>query len=253
LFKASQEVLEGETPRETPDVLTKLRLAGGSPGGARPKAVVALSADGKQARSAFGQIPAGYDHWMIKFRAADEPVETGAIEFAYAQLAREVEKMARLMIYNALSHNYDDHTKNFAFLCNELICTEPTCTELTCTELTCTEPTKSSNTEYSATQYSDQATWTLAPAYDLTFAEARGEHSTAFAGHGKPTRKIINEMCKDYKFLKPNDYIDQTLAALGNWRGVFTQAKISHQAGVGLFRALEQLHKDFEVQVVRKN
>jgi len=284
LFKASQEVLEGETPY----VLTRLRLAGGSPGGARPKAIVALSPDGKHARSAFAPTPPGYDHWIIKFRAAKEPVETGAIEFAYSQMARnaglhvaetnllnqlmpngqmerffatrrfdrqgnqkrhmmtvaalmyadfraptmdyrdmlklthvltknaaEVEKMARLMIFNALSHNYDDHTKNFAFLCNEPV------------------------------QPGGEAAWGLAPAYDLTFSEARGEHTTAFSGRGKPTRKLINQLCQDYRFLKPNDYIDQTLEALGNWREVFTQASIPHAAGTGIFRVLEQLHKNF--------
>lgn len=284
LFKASQEIWEGETT----EVLTKLRLAGGSPGGARPKAVVALSSDGKRAISAFEKIPSGYDHWMVKFRTADEPIETGAIEYAYAQMARdagvmvaeskllnqtmpngnlerffaskrfdreggrkihmmtasalmyadfraptmdysdmlklthvltksaaEVEKMARLMIFNALSHNYDDHTKNFAFLCKE-----------------------SSHTSH-------EVTWTLAPAYDLTFAQARGEHSTAFAGHGKPTRKIINQICKDYKFLKANDYIDQTLEALNNWQKLFAQHHISQNAGAGIFRVLEGLHKYF--------
>lgn len=291
LFTASQQVYAGETN----EVLQQLRIAGGSPGGARPKAVIALSLDKREAISAFGEIPAGFDHWIIKFRAADEPIETGAIEYAYAQMARaagiqmaesillaqpipngqgerffatkrfdregdkkrhmitvaalmyadfraptmdysdmlkltfvltksaaEVEKMARLMIFNALAHNYDDHTKNFAFLCNE------------------------------PAQKGESAHWIFAPAYDITFSQARGEHSTAFIGHGKPTRKIINELCRDYKFLKPNDYIDQTLDALKNWQTTFTNVNIPHQAGVEIFRTLEQLHKDFEGQATRK-
>ncbi len=284
LFRASQEIWEGETT----EVLTKLRLAGGSPGGARPKAVVALSADGKHAVSAFAKTPSGYDHWMVKYRATDEPIETGAIEYAYAEMARdagvivaesklltqampngnverffaskrfdreaskkihmmtvsalmyadfraptmdysdmlklthvltnsavEVEKMARLMIFNALSHNFDDHTKNFAFLCKESL------------------------------HASHEATWTLAPAYDLTYAEARGEHSTTFAGHGKPTRRIINQICKDYRFLKTNDYIDQTLAALNNWQNQFSRYQIPQNLGASIFRVLQEIHKYF--------
>ena len=70
-------------------VLTALRLAGGSPGGARPKAILALSDDGKNASHAFGPLPQGYDHWIVKFRALHEPVETGRIEFAYAEMARD--------------------------------------------------------------------------------------------------------------------------------------------------------------------
>lgn len=285
LFLASQEILEGETT----NVLGQLRLAGGSPGGARPKVTVAMSADQQRAASPFGKIPDGYEHWIIKFRAGNEPVETGAIEYAYSQIARnagvevsqttllhqpmrdgtaerffatkrfdreggrkrhmisvaallyadhraptmdysqmlkltqvlttdaaEVEKMARLMIFNALSHNYDDHTKNFAFLCQE------------------------------PERPGDEAKWTLAPAYDLTFTEARGEHSTAFSGHGKPTRQIIRALCKDFKYLKPDEYIDQTIAALAEWQTVFNQCGIPIQAGRSLFRALEKLSEDFE-------
>ncbi|MGE8406359.1 MAG: type II toxin-antitoxin system HipA family toxin [Pseudomonas sp.] len=285
LFLASQAILEGETA----DVLAKLRLAGGSPGGARPKVVAALSADQTHATSAFGSIPDDYEHWIIKFRAGPEPIETGAMEYAYAQLARnsgvevpqscllhqpmsgapaerffatkrfdrengrkrhmisvaallyadhraptmdysqmlklthvltndavEVEKMARLMIFNALSHNYDDHTKNFAFLCNE------------------------------PEQPGADVTWSLAPAYDLTFTEARGEHSTAFAGRGKATRQIIKKLCADFKYLKPDEYIDQTLDALTDWREVLRKCDIPVKAGEGIFRVLEQVRKDFE-------
>ncbi|ASL25595.1 type II toxin-antitoxin system HipA family toxin [Azotobacter chroococcum] len=285
LFEASVEIQEGETTR----VLKSLRLAGGSPGGARPKAIVALSPDGVRATSAFGHIPDGYDHWIVKFRAIEEAPETGKIEQAYALMAREagvimahsmllnvsmangnvesffttkrfdrqgdrrlhmmtasalmyadfraptmdysgmlkltnvltrsakeVEKMARLMIFNALSHNYDDHTKNFAFLYNE------------------------------SENPGEEGRWTLAPAYDLTFSEARGEHTTAFSGHGKPTRKIIQELCKDYKYLKPDEYIDQTLLALSKWEDMFKYLQIPVYAGAGMFRVLGDLHKDFE-------
>lgn len=287
LFEQSIRVQEGDTS----SVITKLRLAGGSPGGARPKAIVALSSDGKHATSAFDQIPEGYSHWIVKFRALNDPVETGGIEFAYAEMARdagismaessilnvalpdggvenffatkrfdrsgdkkihmitvsalmyasfrepsmeypsllkltqvitknsaEVEKMARLMIFNALSHNHDDHTKNFAFLCHE--------------------PEK----------VGDKETWTLAPAYDLTFSRAMGEHTTGFGGRntGKPTRKRIQEICKDYKYLKADEYIDQTLTALSKWKYVFERLKIPQEAGSGIFNVLDKLHKDFE-------
>lgn len=288
LYEASIEVQEGGTQA----VLTKLRLAGGSPGGARPKAVVALSADGANATSAFGPLPEGYAHWIVKFRALHEPVETGGIEFAYAEMARtagvtmaessllnmhmpngqvehffatkrfdregarrihmmtvsalmyadyralssidypnllkltqamtknsvEVEKMARLMIFNALSHNHDDHAKNFAFLCHD--------------------PAKPGEKE----------TWALTPAYDVTFSNAMGEHTTDFGGRnpGKPTRKRIMEICRDYKYLKAEEYIEQTLAALSDWKKVFTQLNIPHKAGEPIFNVLAKLHEDFE-------
>lgn len=288
LYEASIQVQEGETQ----EVLQKLRLAGGSPGGARPKAIVALSADGGKAISPFGPLPQGYAHWIAKFRALHEPVETGSIELAYAYMARaagvtmaesmilniqmpdrqvenffatkrfdragdrkihmmtvaalmyanyralssidypnllkltlamtnssaEVEKMARLMIFNALCHNHDDHAKNFAFLCHDPV------------------------------KIGEKEVWTLAPAYDVTFANAMGEHTTDFGGRnpGKPTRKRIIEICKDYKYLKAEEYIERTLAALGDWKKVFTQLKIPHEAGEPIFNVLAKLHKDFE-------
>lgn len=288
LYAASIKVQQGETQA----VLNALRLAGGSPGGARPKAILALSADGRSATSAFGPLPQGYAHWIVKFRALHEPVETGSIEFAYAEMARdagvtmaestvlstpmpngevekffatkrfdrdgdrkvhmmtvsalmyadyrvlssidypnmlkltqtltkssvEVEKMARLMIFNALSHNHDDHAKNFAFLC------------------------------HAPERPGEKEVWTLAPAYDVTFSNAMGEHTTDFGGRnpGKPTRKRILEICRDYKYLKAEEYIEQTLLALSQWRKVFTRLHIPHKAGEGIFNVLDKLHKDFE-------
>lgn len=287
LYEESIEVQQGKTST----VLDKLRLAGGSPGGARPKAIIALSEDGEEATSAFGALPPGYTHWIVKFRAHNEPVETGAIEFAYAEIAREagvamaessilhmqmpdgkhehffatkrfdregnhkihmmtvsalmyadfrmpsidypnllkltlmmtksaaeVEKMARLMIFNALAHNHDDHAKNFAFLCHE------------------------------PTVQGEPVRWALAPAYDVTFSNAQGEHTTGFGGRaaGKPTRKRILEICNDYKFLKAEEYIEQTLAALAKWQEVFDRLKIPHKAGKGIFNILKKVHEDFE-------
>lgn len=288
LYEGAIQVQEGETQT----VLQNLRLAGGSPGGARPKAIIALSADGKKATSAFGTLPDGYAHWIVKFRALHEPPETGGIEYAYAEMARaagvtmaesmilnlqmpdrqvenffatkrfdregdrkihmitvsalmyanyralssidypnllkltyaitnssaEVEKMARLMIFNALCHNHDDHAKNFAFLCHA--------------------PEKPDEKE----------SWALAPAYDVTFANAMGEHTTGFGGRtpGKPSRKRIIEICKDYKYLKAEEYIEQTLSALADWKRVFTRLKIPHKAGEPIFNVLARLHKDFE-------
>lgn len=277
LYEASIQVQVGETV----EVLKALRIAGGSPGGARPKAAVAFSEDLSHVVSAFEPLPEGYAHWIVKFRALQEPWSMGAIECAYARMARtagvdmahcelitvpseqgwnerffatrrfdrkhnrkvhmmtaagilhadfripcldykdllrltfaltksakEVEKMARLMVFNGLAHNYDDHAKNFAFL-------------------------------YEEGQDGLEGQWVLAPAYDLTFSTGMGEHTTAFDGQGRPSRKAIKRLCADYKFLKPDDYIDQTLEALGNWETVFSELSIPAADGNEIFETLE--------------
>jgi serine/threonine-protein kinase HipA len=61
----------------------------------------------------------------------------------------EVEKLFRLMCFNVLAHNRDDHAKNFSFLY-------------------------------------DEGKWSLAPAYDLVYAAGLGgEHATAIDGEGR--------------------------------------------------------------------
>ncbi|MDR1579507.1 MAG: type II toxin-antitoxin system HipA family toxin [Synergistaceae bacterium] len=69
---------------------------------------------------------------------------------------REAEKMFRLMCFNVMAHNRDDHAKNFSFLF-------------------------------------DGGRWLVSPAYDLTRSEGMGgEHATAIGGEGKnPAMKHI--------------------------------------------------------------
>jgi len=62
---------------------------------------------------------------------------------------REVEKMFRLMCFNVLTHNRDDHSKNFSFL------------------------------------YKNNK-WQVSPVYDLVYSEGMsGEHATSINGEGK--------------------------------------------------------------------
>lgn len=273
LYQAALEVYGGDTEA----TLDALRLAGGSPAGARPKVVVALSQDKRRCALSFKTLDEGHEHWLVKFRAPEEHRDTGAIEYACAQMARsagvdmaesallnvqtgsgmerffaakrfdrdgerkihmmtacgvlyadhrapsldygdllraawaitghagEVEKMARLMVFNALAHNHDDHSKNFAYLF-------------------------------------DQGRWVLSPAYDLTFARVRGmadEHTTAFAGAGLPTRKALRKVCESFSFLKVDHYIEQALEALSGWRGLCRELDIAGQQEAEIQVALD--------------
>ena len=64
------------------------------------------------------------------------------------------EQMYRVMCFNVLTHNRDDHSKNFSFL------------------------------------YTNDGGWRLAPAYDLTYSDTYwGEHTTSVCGKGKDISK----------------------------------------------------------------
>ena len=62
----------------------------------------------------------------------------------------DMEQMFRIMCFNVMSHNRDDHTKNFSFL------------------------------------YTEERGWRLSPAYDLTYSDTYwGEQTTSVRGKGK--------------------------------------------------------------------
>ena len=66
------------------------------------------------------------------------------------QSSVEVEQQFRRMVFNVYAHNFDDHARNFSFICRD-------------------------------------GQWTLAPAYDLTNDNTLGEHATTANYHGLPT------------------------------------------------------------------
>lgn len=80
----AQRVFEGRAGK----VLPELEVAGGSPGGARPKVVVGLG-PGDDLVAGANEVPAGFEHWLIKFAAGNDPKDGGPLEETYAQLARK--------------------------------------------------------------------------------------------------------------------------------------------------------------------
>jgi len=99
--------------------------------------------------------------------------------------AREVEKMFRLAVFNVLSHNRDDHSKNFTFLMDA------------------------------------SGEWKLSPVYDLTFSFGpRKEQSTMVMGEGRnPGLEHLTKLGLDAKIdnKKIDGIIEQTRHALSQW------------------------------------
>lgn len=217
----SQRDLRG-APEE---VITELLTLAGSSAGARPKILVGVSPDKSIIMHDPQQLESrlenslSLEHWLIKFPSSHDPDDIAAIEYAYSRMARDAgidmapthlfstsagnryfgtkrfdrcgdqrihmhtacgllnadfripsldykdllaatlhltgdqrqaEKMFALAVFNVLVHNRDDHSKNFSYLMDSA------------------------------------GTWTMAPAYDLTFSSGPGgEHSTMMMGNGK--------------------------------------------------------------------
>lgn len=98
---------------------------------------------------------------------------------------REVEKMVQLAVFNVLSHNRDDHAKNFSFLMDET------------------------------------GEWKLSPVYDLTFSSGpNGEQSTMVMGEGRnPSAEHLLKLGSEAKLSKGRmqEMIERTKAALAKW------------------------------------
>ena len=89
----------------------------------------------------------------------------------------------------------------------------------------------------------DQGRWTLAPAYDLTYAPVRGyadEHTTSFSGAGLATRKTLKQVCAPFRYLTPDLYIEQTLDALSEWSFLCRELEIDAKQQKIIQRAFDE-------------
>lgn len=214
LADEARAVLEGDSSTVFPELLA----LGGSSGGSWPKVLCAWRPRDGALIVGRRPLPEGFVAVLVKFRNAGEPKDAGAVEHAYAAMARAagvdvapawllapvrgdpgffatrrfdrdprvhihslcgllhadyrvpsvdyedllkttrfltrdqraVEQMFLRMAFNVFAHNRDDHSRNFAF------------------------------------QMDAAGTWTLAPAFDLTFSSGPGgEHWMTVAGEGR--------------------------------------------------------------------
>lgn len=214
LAKEAEKILESKESEGSVDLLYKY---GGSSGGARPKVFARI--DGRE--------------WLVKFKATNDPVNVGEIEYNYSLLAKEcgirmaetrlfndryfgverfdrtphgkihtisaagllhanyripsldysillkltlnltkdmeqVISMFRLMVFNILISNRDDHAKNFSF------------------------------------QWIN-GTWKLSPAYDLLPSSGfNGYHTTTINGKGEPELSDIITVASEVGIQRQN-------------------------------------------------
>lgn len=95
----------------------------------------------------------------------------------------EVEKAFRLMVFNVLAHNKDDHAKNFAYLLDPM-----------------------------------KRKWRLAPAYDLTYSEGMANHhTTSINGSGNPTFADIKQAALTRKIKNWSPILDEVRNAVTRW------------------------------------
>jgi len=265
LAEEARQVFAGKST----DILPLLMRAGGSPGGARPKVLVGFNPDNHEMLSGENDLPADFEHWIVKFPSREEGADEGMIEYAYSLMAGmagiemaetrlfpagkgehffgvkrfdrkpgnlrhhihsfgnlihanfripacdygdlfktaslltnnylDIERVYRLMAFNVMAHNRDDHVKNFAFLLDD-----------------------------------HTGEWALAPAYDLTFAQGPGgEHTTTVLGEGMhPSRQQCVRLAGRYGIAPAlaETIFDEVTEAVSHWPECAERAGLSEES-----------------------
>lgn len=273
LAAGSKRVLAGEAV----DVIAALGKAGGSPAGARPKALIALREDG-EARHGTEDIPTGFDAYLVKFPGVGDPADIAAIEFAYAQMARaagiEVSETrlidgkmgeryfatrrfdringGRLHVHSASGLLYSD-IRVPALDYKDLIRLTRVITrdrrEAVKMFRLAVFNVLAHNRDDHAKQFSflmgKEGVWRLAPAYDLTYMSGPGgEHSTSVLGHGKNiTRGHLLKLAveADLDARTACEIIDQVSGAVSDWQRYADDAGVTRKSASEIARKLSDV------------
>ena len=271
LAKHSAEILEGSS-----DVMVdELLLLGGSSAGARPKVLVQLSDDKKQIVHGRQMLKEGFSNYIVKFASSNDNPEIGAIEYAYARMAKEAglevpqtallqgkkrsyfaikrfdrigDSRVHMHSVAGLTHSdfrfpsldYDDLLRLTLHLTKDVQEVEKMY-RLACFNLF------SHNRDDHAKNFSflmnDQGRWRLSPLYDATFSYGPGgEHSTMYLGEGKmPTKTHLVELGKKHIIKGYEEIIQEVQYAINRWRSFAKEAGISTQTQTRIAKILEAI------------
>ncbi|MCP4023878.1 MAG: type II toxin-antitoxin system HipA family toxin [Desulfobacteraceae bacterium] len=260
LSDQSKQILEGETSKALPQLLK----AGGSPQGARPKVLVGIYND--LILSGEDDLPAEYEHWIVKFHGKNDFEDAGAVEYTYSLIAKESGLiMAETKLFETdfgdryfgikrfdrkKNQRFHVHTLGGLIHSNFRI---PECNYMTFLKVVL-DLTKNrqdlsrgfkqmifnvmannrdDHVKNFAFMIDDQWNWSLTPAYDLTYSTGPGgEHSMDLLGEGRsPGRQQIFKLGEKIGLSKNEikDSIDQVAAGVTKWSSYAESAGVSKE------------------------
>jgi serine/threonine-protein kinase HipA len=275
LARQSQEILAGAAV----DVLPQLLLAGGSPGGARPKVLIGFDPATGDIVSGEDDLPDGSEHWIVKFAVKTDAPDAGAIEYAYALMAAdagidmpptrlfETAKGERFFGVKRFdregNRRYHVHTFGNLIQSNFRIPSADYADLLKATSLLTRNHRDvrrafrrmvfnvlAHNRDDHVKNFAfilDDTTgnWALSPAYDLLYASGPGgEHAMSLAGEGKnPGRSHMLRLAEqaDVSKREAAGIIDQVQAAVTRWKNFAAQAGVTKTGIVQITQTLPQL------------
>lgn len=122
----------------------------------------------------------------------------------------EAEKAFRLMMFNVLAHNKDDHAKNFAFIRRA-------------------------------------HGWELSPAFDLTFNSGfNNQHTTDIAGSGNPRLQDIQRVAESCGIQRWQEILEQVQSATRQWQMIAAAEGVSREKCQAIGDALAKIDGRFD-------
>jgi serine/threonine-protein kinase HipA len=271
LADESQKVLE-DNPKALLDRLIKV---GGSPHGARPKALVGYSMDGGSLLHGVDDLPDNYEHWIVKFRAQSDPIDAGAIEMAYAEMAIKagahmpetslfpakkgpgyfgIKRFDRLGNQRLHMHTISgllevDHTlptlgyigmiKAVRQLTRRQTDVDQAFTRMVFNVLA---HNRDDHTKNHSFLMADNGQWSMSPAYDVTFSSGPGgEHALDVDGEGRnPERGHILAVAKNVGVNQrtASETIERVKAAVDQWPRFASGRDVSRRMALTIDRQL---------------
>lgn len=261
LARQAERVLEGSAE----EVLPALRIAGGSPGGARPKVLVGVGGDGRLV-SGTSALPEGYRHWLVKFGSREDAPDIGPVEAAYALMAdaagvavpptrlfetrdggryfgaerfdRRGNQRVHMHTLGGLLHashrlpslDYEGFLKATMILTRDQRQVEEAFRRMVFNVLAHNRDDHVKNFSY---LMDPDGAWRLAPAYDLVFSEGPGgEHTMAVAGEAeRPTERDMVRVAAacDVDVRRGREIVRQVRDAVGEWPRLADAAGVSRE------------------------
>lgn len=270
LAHQAEEVLEGNSE----EILKELLALNGSSAGARPKALIGVDAERKNISYGAKELGEGFEHWLVKFPNSQDGSDAGAIEYAYALMAKESginmpdvhlfsskkgsgyfavkrfdrdgNKRLHMHTVAGLTHadfrypslDYEDLLGLTATLTKDMREVEKMFRLAVFNVLANNRDDHAKNFSFLMNEAGD---WTLSPAYDLTFSSGPGgEQSMMVMGEGRNIEvKHLVKLGEEARLSKIviNNSIEQTRHALSQWQNLSDEYGVA-QANIELIHRM---------------
>lgn len=282
IFNETQKILSGEKE----DIIKELYLSGGSPGGARPKAVFARKGDAFV--TGYSSIPKEYEGWIIKFFSSIDSVSMGKIEKAYANMAEDCgitmpkTELIDVMIDNQLQsffaiERFDRHQGQRVHVASlsGLVYASHRVPSVSYRDIFAVtrELTKnysqllklldvmlfniimhnqddhSKNFSY---QYINNQ-WQLTPSYDLVYSMGPGnEHMSDVGGNGNPTFKDVVQLAKQFDLKDVENRVEKIIDVASHWKNYAKQYDIPTKEAQDIDKSLKNTISHFNYKKTPK-